>query len=872
MAPGKSTPIRASTSVNVLAAGQSSQTEPAPQSILGRAIPNQISATIRRQIARAATTQKPSPTSSSRDKIDSNPPDRPTDHVANSLLTKNSRTQPGPLTTGTCMCCMSSLRYPSSITCFRCTVCQTTNDLVTSAGHRKQEETQSLSLSFIKQAERLDSLLATAFSSHNILNRSFGNGKKFSFSDSGINLAEVEEFYAYILSREDASALVKVLVKSSEGLLKRPGKPISSPEDLRFLLVILSNPVLHSSSKYSHITVTGTTSSDTSRPSSVLKRLLGIISTLNNSCHHYLVNWFARLPASSFSSKVELINSFLTHRLSKYCLLGQERKHGDSTIARLEHYGSDWRVRAAARTLALFFAANIQSPKVPISSFYNTLVDYTDITHDFDVWEKQGIPSLNSGPKQNHALGEPTACKESKSLSSLKPNSSLPTTFTFCQYPFFLSMGSKISILEYDARRQMEIKAREAFFSTISQKRIVQPHLILKVRRECIIEDSLRQISSNEMELKKGLKIEFLGEDGVDAGGLRKEWFLLLVRDVFDPMNGMFTYDEESHYCWFNNSTFETSDQYFLVGVVLGLAMYNSTILDIRLPPAVFKKLLGCQCTFEDLKLLRPGLAKGLQQLLDFDGNVQETYCRDFVAEYDNYGSITQTPLIPDGENTPVTNSNRQDFVNRYVQFIFESSVRRQFQPFKRGFYHVIGGNALTLFRPEEIELLVRGSDEGLDVAALRAVAIYDGWSKKPRASAHTHNSREPDGISRGHDLGNQGLPERTAVRNRSGSEILPQTIEENEPVIRWFWEYFERIENREQRRLLAFVTGSDRIPATGTANLIFKISKMGEDCDRYPTSHTCFNQLCLYRYASREKLEDKLCRAMMESEGFGLR
>jgi E3 ubiquitin-protein ligase HECTD2 len=130
-------------------------------------------------------------------------------------------------------------------------------------------------------------------------------------------------------------------------------------------------------------------------------------------------------------------------------------------------------------------------------------VDYCDLITDFDTWE------LKFGK------------------------------FSFCQYPFLLSMGAKMNIMEYDARRQMEIKAREAFFTTVFQKRAVAPHLLLKVRRECIIEDSLNQISSNEMDVKKGLRIEFVGEDGVDAGGLRKEWFLLLCREVFDPLYGI---------------------------------------------------------------------------------------------------------------------------------------------------------------------------------------------------------------------------------------------------------------------------------------------------------------------------------------------
>jgi E3 ubiquitin-protein ligase HECTD2 len=146
---------------------------------------------------------------------------------------------------------------------------------------------------------------------------------------------------------------------------------------------------------------------------------------------------------------------------------------------------------------------------IPISSFYNTLLDYSDLVADFEAWESRS------------------------------------SKFSFCQYPFFLSIYAKICILEHDARRQMEVKAREAFFDSILNRKAVSQYLVLKVRRDCLVEDSLRGVSevigSSQEEIKKGLRIEFLGEEGVDAGGLRKEWFLLLVREVFDPDHGMST-------------------------------------------------------------------------------------------------------------------------------------------------------------------------------------------------------------------------------------------------------------------------------------------------------------------------------------------
>lgn len=89
----------------------------------------------------------------------------------------------------------------------------------------------------------------------------------------------------------------------------------------------------------------------------------------------------------------------------------------------------------------------------------------------------------------------------------------------------------------------MQSKARDAFFDSIMSRRAIEQYLVLNVRRDCLVEDSLTAVSavigSGSEDIKKGLRIAFRGEEGVDAGGLRKEWFLLLVREVFNPDHGM---------------------------------------------------------------------------------------------------------------------------------------------------------------------------------------------------------------------------------------------------------------------------------------------------------------------------------------------
>lgn len=68
----------------------------------------------------------------------------------------------------------------------------------------------------------------------------------------------------------------------------------------------------------------------------------------------------------------------------------------------------------------------------------------------------------------------------------------------------------------------------------------------------------------------------------------------------------MFTFDSDTQKCWFNVVSFENDSQYTLIGLILGLAIYNSVILDVHFPMVVYKKLLGKEGTFSDLEDYNP--------------------------------------------------------------------------------------------------------------------------------------------------------------------------------------------------------------------------------------------------------------------------
>lgn len=211
-----------------------------------------------------------------------------------------------------------------------------------------------------------------------------------------------------------------------------------------------------------------------------------------------------------------------------------------------------------------------------------------------------------------------------------------------------------------------------------------------------------------------------------------------------------------------------------------------------------------------------------MQQLLDFEGNVQETFGQSFTADYSVMGKVITYELIPNGSEVPLTNENREKFVTAYVDFVLNKSVDVAFSNFKQGYDSVCGGTAIALFNPREVRLLVCGSLD-LDFEALRVNTSYDG------------------GFTAEHTL------------------------------MQHFWEIVLAFDDAQKKLLLQFATGSDRVPISGLGKLNFTITKNGPDSERLPSSHTCFNVLLMPEYTSRQRLHDKLLTAMQNSEGFGM-
>eukprot|EP00798_Chlamydomonas_sp_ICE-L_P023306 gene23306-30543_t len=359
---------------------------------------------------------------------------------------------------------------------------------------------------------------------------------------------------------------------------------------------------------------------------------------------------------------------------------------------------------------------------------------------------------------------------------------------------------------------------------------------IVRVRRTHLLCDAMAEIGRQfKGDLLKPLRVHFIGEDGIDAGGVKKEFFLLLIAELLSPEIGLLEQQEESNTFWFKqakNLSEEEASRYLLLGVVLGLAVYNRVLLDFPLPLVLYKLLLGRgqqPLGLRDLEDMQPSVARSLRALLKYDpmeggASVEDAFCLSFSIEMVMQGGGRElVELKPGGDDIVVSSENRHEYVELLVDHLLNKSVAPHFKAFSRGFRMLCDGPATRLFNPQELERLVCGNPH-LDFTALQQNAKYEG------------------GFS-------------------SSTE-----------VIQWMWEIVRSVLTMEEKkRFLKFFTGSDRAPIGGLGSLKCVVQRDGTDSGKLPTSHTCFNTLLLPEYASKAKLASLLKLAIMNSEGFGL-
>ncbi|KAH8670808.1 E3 ubiquitin-protein ligase hula [Xylariales sp. PMI_506] len=386
------------------------------------------------------------------------------------------------------------------------------------------------------------------------------------------------------------------------------------------------------------------------------------------------------------------------------------------------------------------------------------------------------------------------------------------------------SLDQNVPQYKRDFRRKL------IYFRSQPAMRILSGQCHIKVRRSHIFEDSFAEISrQSATDLKKRLMIKFDGEDGLDYGGLSREFFFLLSHEMFNPFYCLFEYSAHDNYTLQINPHSGINPEhlnYFkFIGRVVGLAIFHRRFLDAFFIGALYKMVLGKPVQLADMEGVDADFHRSLQWMLDNDisGGILE---QTFSTEDERFGVMTVEDLKPDGRNIDVTNENKKEYVDLMVKWRIEKRIAEQFQAFKEGFQELIPQDLINVFDERELELLIGGIAE-IDV---------DDWKKHTDYRGYT----------------------------------------ESDEVIQFFWQTVRSWDGEQKSRLLQFTTGTSRIPVNGFKDLQgsdgprrFTIEKAGE-VGNLPKAHTCFNRLDLPPYKSLEALQNKLTIAVEETMGFG--
>ncbi|CAM5095925.1 unnamed protein product [Natator depressus] len=375
-----------------------------------------------------------------------------------------------------------------------------------------------------------------------------------------------------------------------------------------------------------------------------------------------------------------------------------------------------------------------------------------------------------------------------------------------------------------------DFKAKVQYFRFWCQQLAMPQHIKITVSRKTLFEDSFQQIMSfSPQDLRRRLWVIFPGEEGLDYGGVAREWFFLLSHEVLNPMYCLFEYAGKDNYCLqINPASYINPDhlKYFrFIGRFIAMALFHVRFIDTGFSLPFYKRILNKPTGLKDLESVDPEFYNSLIWVKE--NNIEECGLEMyFSVDKEILGEIKSHDLKPNGSNILVTEENKDEYIRLVAEWRLSRGVEEQTQAFFEGFNEILPQQYLQYFDAKELEVLLCGMQE-IDLNDWQRHTIYRHYT---RTSKH----------------------------------------------IMWFWQFVKEIDNEKRMRLLQFVTGTCRLPVGGFADLMgsngpqkFCIEKVGKE-NWLPRSHTCFNRLDLPPYKSYEQLKEKLLFAIEETEGFG--
>ncbi|XP_034033116.1 probable E3 ubiquitin-protein ligase HERC3 [Thalassophryne amazonica] len=386
-------------------------------------------------------------------------------------------------------------------------------------------------------------------------------------------------------------------------------------------------------------------------------------------------------------------------------------------------------------------------------------------------------------------------------------------------FPFVMDLQTKKQVFDINTLYTMA-----SIQSSGSIPRLNMDFFKLKLGRASLLKDAFKQLAAANLTVLKNNLLVLFDESPHITQVYKKDFFHHFFLNMIKEKSEMFMFNDSRTLVWFpsREATEEDRKNYFLFGLVCGLALYNKCIIDLRFPMALFKKLVNVEPSLEDMIEFRPDIGKSLQYIVDYEDDDLENLYMNFVIPWDD----TEVDLDPQNPEKPVTSQNKEEFVDAYVNYVFSSSVESLFQEFRRGFFQVCDQDLVNLFRPEELKGVLVGKD------------VYE-WTKLKQSTVYS--GRYYDG----------------------------------HPTIQMFWEVFEELTEDQRKDFLHFVTGFKKVPIFGMEQVKMEVRDRDQavfgcsNDQHFPESLTCYSILDLPLYSNKEIMRDRLTEALMSESGF---
>ena len=365
-------------------------------------------------------------------------------------------------------------------------------------------------------------------------------------------------------------------------------------------------------------------------------------------------------------------------------------------------------------------------------------------------------------------------------------------------------------VLEFDNKRNYFNRKLHAR----APQEIRQPHppLQLSVRRDQVFLDSFKSLyfkSGDEMKFGK-LNIRFHGEEGVDAGGVTREWFQVLAKQMFNEDYALFNRVASDRTTFHPNPSSGINPEHLMffrfIGRIIGKALYEGRVLDCHFSRAVYRKMLGKPVTLKDIESIDLKYYNSLVWMLE--NEIENAIFETFSIEREEFGVVNTIDLIENGRNILVNDTNKQEYVQLVAEWKMIGSVKEQLDNFLSGFHDIVPESLISIFNEQELELLISGLPD-IDV---------DDWKNN------------------------------TDYQNYTAAH----------PQIQWFWRAVRSFDKEERAKLLQFVTGTSKVPLNGFKELEgmngfsrFNIHRDFGPQNRLPSSHTCFNRMLPFAVSS---------------------